>query len=55
MSESQKQDVRRELHFLLQSNSVSKATFDHVESVLSQEWGPYKGTMEPAAGAPGDS
>ena len=53
MTDTQKEDVRRELHSLLQSNSISKDAFDHVESALEKEWGPHKGTVEPAAGTPG--
>ena len=53
MTDTQKVDARRELHSLLQSNSISKDAFDHVESALEKEWGPHKGTVEPVAGTPG--
>ena len=43
MADHQKEEVRSELHTLLQNKQISKEAFDHAESALSQEWGPHKG------------
>ena len=53
MTDQKKEAVRQELHSLLQSNSISKDAFDHVESCLEKEFGPHKGAVQPASGSPG--
>ena len=49
----ERQEVRRNLHSLLCSHSISTNTFNNVEAILGQEWGPFQGTVYESQAAPG--